>query len=130
MTDIYEKMADQLCGACRRGETITSILRSAFVPRVEVGEPVAWAYDRPQNSLPTSVVTVRHASDDFALMASRGWTETPLYPEAALATLQAQLAEARAILSEFTSEYAGFENGDGEPCHTLAKATAFLGGSQ
>lgn len=42
-------------------------------------EPVAWMYSHPDDPFPPSVRTDRHDKYDFAAMAKRGWTETPLY---------------------------------------------------
>jgi len=41
--------------------------------------PVAWLYSHPDDPFPPSVRADRHDKYDFAAMAKRGWTETPLY---------------------------------------------------
>lgn len=76
----------------KRAQAAASILRSAFVPRVEVGEPVGWLYECEGE---VWTATELENPDCFDVP----FTETPLYPEAALATLQAQLAEAQAELA-------------------------------
>lgn len=93
MTDIYEKVARELEVAKEfRITSIATILREAFVPRVGVGEPVGREYTHEAYG-----AELRYRPD--ARLIEQGWTETPLYPEAALATLQAQLAEKEAELA-------------------------------
>lgn len=46
--------------------------------------------------------------------------------KASLSQAQDRIAALESVLDEFSSEYDGFENGDGEPCPTLMKARSLL----
>lgn len=72
-----------------KAQEVLAALRTP-APAPVSGEPVAWMYYHPTDPFPPSVRRARHESSDFAAMAKRGWTETPLY-----AALQAQPAQAQ-----------------------------------
>lgn len=59
-------------------------------------EPVAWLYAHPDDPFPPSVRTDRHDKYDFAAMAKRGWTETPLYAHSPAPQWQGIESEAEA----------------------------------
>lgn len=59
-------------------------------------EPVAWMYAHPDDPFPPSVRTDRHDKYDFAAMAKRGWTETPLYAHSPAPQWQGIESEAEA----------------------------------
>lgn len=84
MTDI-KKVARAIYDADRDGvrydadtyEPMAKAAIAAMQPAPQ--EPVAWMYTHPDDPFPPSARTDRHDKYDFAAMAKRGWTETPLY---------------------------------------------------
>ena len=99
------------------------------------GEPVAWMYERDGDPFPPSILTNRHEAGDFWLMASNGWTETPLYAHPAPAKGHAELVEAlaymiRAYHAETDSEDTLLPVKAGAKIFSVASATAALANAQ
>lgn len=82
-------------------KVLVPILRERFVPRVEGVEPVAWLYKyHVRSSYKVDYMGTKPSLPPVILLSLSRWSdsqrqyhdETPLYPESALASLQAQVA--------------------------------------